>query len=232
MATAIPVLQVYEKLATWYEAQGQAKLRDWFLVLAADSALSNGKCEQCEQLRRRLLHANPHHLLRPFASFAEALRSPDVRSYIAELRKHYPAHTALQLLKAARKKASAAATEKRELKVYHLKDLPESPPTPATSEGEDEAPPQPEADLGSSLPIPELPKPAFSKPKQRAPMAWKQARRFLEHGLPTASFQPPMPEPDEPEIDLLSYWVSTALFVATLLIGLFLAVWVLAGTFF
>src|ERR1700735_3957604 len=91
-------LQLYEELAVWYDRQGQAKLRDWFLVLAADAALGSGQAEHAERLRQRLLHVNPHHLLRPFGSFAEALRSPDVESYVADLRRNYPVETAEQLL--------------------------------------------------------------------------------------------------------------------------------------
>ena len=40
LSTKLRSLQVYEELATWYDRQGQAKLRDWFLVLAADLALT------------------------------------------------------------------------------------------------------------------------------------------------------------------------------------------------
>jgi hypothetical protein len=79
MSTKLRSLQVYEELATWYDRQGQAKLRDWFLVLAADLALTLGQRDLAERFRQRLLHANPHHLLRPFATFAEALQAADVK---------------------------------------------------------------------------------------------------------------------------------------------------------
>src|SRR5262245_61857021 len=98
MASADQTLRLYEDLAHWYERQGQAKQRDWFLVLAADAALSAGRMDEAERLRGRLLQANPHHLLRPFDSFAEALKSPDVRGYVTDLRRLYPPETAQQLL--------------------------------------------------------------------------------------------------------------------------------------
>src|SRR5262249_13715278 len=78
MANAAQPVRVYEELADWYDRQGQAKLRDWFLVLAADAALAGGRVDEAERLRGQLLYLNPHHLLKPFASFAEALKSPDV----------------------------------------------------------------------------------------------------------------------------------------------------------
>src|SRR5262249_26154327 len=104
MSTTARSLQVYEELASWYDRQGQAKLRDWFLVLAADSAMTLGKSDQAERLRQRLLHVNPHHMLRPFASFNEALQSPDIQGYVADLRRNYPPETAEQLLQGTLKK--------------------------------------------------------------------------------------------------------------------------------
>jgi hypothetical protein len=71
--------QVYEELAGWYEHQGRGKLRDWFLVLAADAALSDGRADQAERVRQRLLHVKTHHLLRPCGSCAGALRSPNAQ---------------------------------------------------------------------------------------------------------------------------------------------------------
>jgi hypothetical protein len=87
-------VRVYEDLADWYDRSAQAKLRDWFLVLAADAALAAGQADEAERLRGRLLHANPHHLLKPYASFAEALQSRDVQGYVADLRRTYPPEAA------------------------------------------------------------------------------------------------------------------------------------------
>src|SRR5438105_1343646 len=119
--------QVYERLAEWYDREGQPKLRDWFLVLAADAAQTAGHAAEAERLRNRLLQRNPHHLLKPFASFAEALRSPDVQGYVADLRRTYPPAAAEQLLRSQQAKGGPTPAvadlltpppEEPELKVY------------------------------------------------------------------------------------------------------------------
>lgn len=91
------VLKVYQELADWHEQHGPPQVRDRFLILAADAALSAGREDEADRLRRRLLQLNPHHLLRPFASLAEALRSPDVRNYINDLRQNYPFEVAQEM---------------------------------------------------------------------------------------------------------------------------------------
>ncbi len=99
MANTANLHRMYEDLADMYDRQGQAKLRDWFLVLAADAAFTVGMKEPAERLRSRLLKENPHHLLKPFTSFSEALNSPDIQSYIGDLRRAYPPESADQLLR-------------------------------------------------------------------------------------------------------------------------------------
>jgi hypothetical protein len=102
-------LLVYTELADWYERHAQASMRDRFLVLAADAALQSGQADTAERLRQRLLHANPHHLLKPYASFAEALAAPDVETYVADLRQSYPLETAEGLLRTLREGGRSAA---------------------------------------------------------------------------------------------------------------------------
>jgi hypothetical protein len=92
------VIQIYEELAAWYARQGLDQLRDRFLVLAADAALNAGKADQAERLRARLLENSPHHLLKPFGSLAEALKTPDVQNYVSGLRRGYPPESAASLL--------------------------------------------------------------------------------------------------------------------------------------
>src|SRR5262249_17777926 len=92
------VIQVYEELATSHERQDQGRQRDLFLVLAADAALALGQRDRAERFRQRLLHGNPHHLLKPFGSFSEALRSPDVQMFVEDLRRLCPPETADKLL--------------------------------------------------------------------------------------------------------------------------------------
>jgi hypothetical protein len=92
----------YEELAEWYERQGLDQLRDRFLVLAADTALSAGNGEEAERIRGHLLKRNPHHLLKPFASLAEALKTADVQNYVSGLRRGYPPESVDSLLEALR----------------------------------------------------------------------------------------------------------------------------------
>jgi hypothetical protein len=109
MASVHKVLALYQELADCYERKGQAQMRDRFLVLAADAALSAGRPDQAEHLRLRLLQQNPHHLLKPYASLGEALKAPDVQHYVADLRRTYAPEAAEHLLESLRVSAAAAA---------------------------------------------------------------------------------------------------------------------------
>jgi hypothetical protein len=91
--------QLYRDLADGYAAREQPQFRDRFLVLAADAALSNDDDVAAERYRQRLLAVNPHHLLKPYASFAQAMQAPDVQTYVNDLRQSYPADVAKTLLR-------------------------------------------------------------------------------------------------------------------------------------
>ncbi len=93
------LLGVYKELADWYERRRQPPMRDRFLVLAADAALSAHQPNEAEALRLRLLKVNPHHMLKPYASFAQALKAPDLLTYVKDLRVNYPANVAEDLLR-------------------------------------------------------------------------------------------------------------------------------------
>lgn len=90
--------QTYEQLAERFEREQEPRQRDDFLVLAADAAHHDSRLDEAERLRRRLLEFNPHHMLRPFASFADALETPDVRDFVAALQRQYPLDYARSLL--------------------------------------------------------------------------------------------------------------------------------------
>lgn len=90
--------RMYEELANHYARHGESRQRDNCLVLAADAALAAGLPEEAERLRKRLLLTNPHHLLRPYASMAEALQSADVRDFVADLRRQLPPETVAKLV--------------------------------------------------------------------------------------------------------------------------------------
>jgi hypothetical protein len=70
------LLHVYKELADWYERQRQPPMRDRFLVLAADAALLANRPDE-----------------------AEALKAPDVLTYVKDLRVNYPANVAEDLLR-------------------------------------------------------------------------------------------------------------------------------------
>lgn len=145
---SLATLQVYRELADWYERQGQPAMRDRFLILAAEAAFSAGKPEEAERLRQRLLQGNPHHMLKPFSSFSQALQSTNVQIYIHDLQVNYPPETAESLLQNLRGSPApgpgvpetAPLIEIRDeptlplgnslepLKVYPLREEPETPP--------------------------------------------------------------------------------------------------------
>jgi hypothetical protein len=227
MASADATLRVYEALAHWYERQGQAKQRDWFLVLAADRALAAGRPDEAERLRGRLLQTNPHHLLKPFDSFAEALKSPDVEGYVADLRRLYPPDMAEQLLQEQRATGPPAGEEmppaisafamgslrgETEVPVFRLETAPEDGPAAA--------PPRPEPKTAAAKPPPaERPTPLRRREPSPALTPWTTSAAGPERTTTSA----------EEEQDAVSLWVSLVLFVLLLAGGLALAGYLLLG---
>src|SRR5438105_475620 len=102
MPSTEQTVRTYRELAENYGRQGQAQMRDRFLVLAADAALAADQKDEAERLRGRLLQHNPHHLLKPYSSFAEAMKSVDVQNYIGALRRNHPSDKAENLLEGIR----------------------------------------------------------------------------------------------------------------------------------
>ena len=177
------LLRIYRELADWYERQRQPQMRDRFLVLAADAALLAGKNDEAERLRVRLLKVNPHHMLKPYPSFAQALKAPDVLTYVKDLRVNYPADVAedlLRTLQADEKRPPAAGEAALPL-----------PPAPV-AEHElffDDKPPEP--DLAPTAPAPRAH--AAANPPQTIP---------LQEPMPTRPLPvraaPPRAEPVRP----------------------------------
>jgi hypothetical protein len=91
------MLRIYEELANRFVKQVEPRFRDHCLVLAADAALTADRPADADRLRLRLLQFNPHHLLRPFASMAEAMQAPDVQEYVTDLRRQWPPEFAQKL---------------------------------------------------------------------------------------------------------------------------------------
>jgi hypothetical protein len=92
--------RLYDELADSYAERGQPQFRDRFLILAADSALTAGDQPEAERFRQRLLAVNPNHLLKPYASFVQAMQTADVQTYVADLRRNYPPDVAASLKQA------------------------------------------------------------------------------------------------------------------------------------
>jgi hypothetical protein len=110
MLSAAEQARIYRELSEYYDQRGEAQSRDRCLVLAADALLTAGSKAEADSIRQRLLQLNPHHLLKPFGSMEEAMRSRDVADYVAALRRRHPAEHAASLLSAARQDTSAPST--------------------------------------------------------------------------------------------------------------------------
>jgi hypothetical protein len=247
-------LRVYEDLANWYDRTGQAKLRDWFLVLAADDAFTRGQAKDAERLRSRLLQTNPHHLLKPFASFKEALKSPDVQGYIADLRRTYPPEAAATLLASQRQ---AAAEREAHGHGSTARPAGVSPPSTELFPSESEDPyvvrMQPTAEEAKNKASPTAPRPAAApRPPLHPEQAPGPAARVPAQPRPRGPQRGPSPargpgpiplalppnkaprssSPAEPlEESAAGAWVSSGLFMLLLLGSLALAAYTFLGPF-
>jgi hypothetical protein len=213
MAPMEKAFQIYEELAEREALRGGTAQRDRFLVLAADAAWTADQPAETERLRQRLLHGNPHHLFKPYHSWAEALQSPDIRSYLGDLRKNCPVEKAEQLLRekpAAEPAAAAAAAEPEpeEPAVLRLQSPPEKPAPPRP------APPPP------AKPTATLPRPAPVRPPT-LPAPFVAAPVSPAAGT----------EDDEPEQARADVWIATGLFVLILAIAVALAGYTLVWPF-
>jgi hypothetical protein len=127
-------LSVYQKLADSYDRLGQASMRDRFLMLAAEEALEAQQPAEAERLRQRLLQGSPHHMIRPYASFAEAARAADVQTYLSDLRTNYPPEVARQLLESLQENdPTTAAALNQALPVNKSSPAEPSPRIPPTA---------------------------------------------------------------------------------------------------
>jgi hypothetical protein len=232
MASPDQAVRTYRELAEDYGRQGQAQLRDRFLVLAADAALAAGQENEAELLRGRLLQHNPHHLLKPYRSFAEAMKAPEVQNYVGTLRRSHPYEKAEMLLEGLRRDAKFGAGTPTQphvagddLKVFRL------------SERAEEARGQ-AALSGSSSPT-SSPSPARPVPPAQVPSAFSPVRRAgTPETLPLQREPYPAlnklrtadPEKEERE-PAAGAWVATVLFVVLLLAVIALAGYTLLRPF-
>jgi hypothetical protein len=122
MASDGPDVRTYQALAEGYDRQAQPQMRDRFLVLAAHAAFTSGQPAEADKLQSRLLKCNPHHLLRPYSSFAEAMNSLDVQNYIGALARSHPPERMLTLL-ASMKNDSQAIDRTPPLRTLHATEI-------------------------------------------------------------------------------------------------------------
>ncbi len=236
----LTTLQVYKELADWYERQGQAAMRDRFLILAAEAAFSSGNPEEAERLRQRLLQGNPHHMLKPFSSFAQALQSTNIQIYIHDLQVNYPPETAEALLHDLRRGTPAAApanegdtlleTGAQINPIIEIRDEPTRPSDPATEPLSvyplrEEPPAQP---APSRRPIPRPP----LVPPDKGGKGGAQPRLRSQPAppRPAAPASVPLPLPPEPAAPA-GAWLTLILFGMTVTAGIALAFYTLARPF-
>ncbi|HEX5272562.1 MAG TPA: hypothetical protein VFW33_18820 [Gemmataceae bacterium] len=228
MASPDNLVLIYKELADVHERQGRPQLRDRYLVLAADAALGADRSAEADLLMARLLRANPHHMLRPFPSFADAMASPDIRNYVAELRRTHPPKQAEAEFDALRTgRAGAAPRQTRAL-----------PPTAPVVDLDAEDKREPlklhrEQDGADTPPPARAPKPAAPKPAAPKPAPPKAAPRPITPiplAREPAPERPPAPVADAEEASR-GAWLSATLFVLVLAAGLALAGWTLLRPF-
>jgi hypothetical protein len=224
MSSSDHMLLVYRDLADWHERQGLDELRDRFLVLAASAAQGVGDAEEAEGLWQRLLRGNPHHVLRKFASFADAMRASEVQSYVEDLGQEYPLHAAEDLHASVREASapiSKPALTRSEMlpptaPLIHLRRPRE--PLKVFRDEETSAPPKPrKSTLPTARPSRILPASAAARP---ATVVVKPYAPPQSQPAPSAGSLAPEPGPDEEPRG----WVALVLFILVLAAAMFLGV--------
>ena len=89
---------VYLKLAEIARLKKQTMGRDRFLVLGGAAALRAGWPDVAEKCRAALLAAAARHPLSQYDTFADALRDPDFKPYLARTDRFCPFEQAESLL--------------------------------------------------------------------------------------------------------------------------------------
>jgi hypothetical protein len=243
-------MEIYREIADLEERRGSAQTRDRFLILAADAALQAGYEDEADALRERLLESNPHHLLRPYPSFAGAMHSADVASYVADLRGCYPPEEAARLLDSLRNGGPGPTAE---APGAHGSTLP-FPPGSAAGEhapadldflprekpvesGRRNPPSVSDFDVDAAAvaptPIPFQPP---EEPRTKRPPTTLPPTTLLPPPMPAA--EPSVPRPAKPALrrskpageppSAVNSWVASTLFVLLLIVGVALAGYTIA----
>jgi hypothetical protein len=236
MASTNRKVQVYADLAEWEHQHGSPQARDRFLILAADAALTAGLTDEAEQFRGRLLETNPHHLLRPYPSLADAMKSSDVYGYIADLRGTYPSDEAEKLLAALQGDKGPASEPSGPGSTTPHPPLPELP-TPAAVLGGSASAERgslfaPDSHGDPSSETAEEP-PLFASLRQGGEPPPRKAPLPHHPSAPAPSTLSPAVEENEAEDRAggIGVLFSDALFVLLLVVGVVLAGYTLARPF-
>jgi hypothetical protein len=248
-------VRIYRELAEQCDQRGEAQSRDRYLVLAADAAQQAGDQAEAERLRQRLLQVNPHHLLKPFSSFGQALQSRDVSDYIKALRRRHPVDQAATLLQtmpaakpveqpvaappaAAPRIAAPAIQKQAAAEFFRIQQPLDSAPTQLRQRPSPPAPGPAAASNAGRLRTPPA-EPPRSAPRSLPPLPLPaQPQRPAE----SSPFRPPprVAPPSVPaypiyqgprEATSMGAWLCSFLFVLILLGGIGLAVCTLGRPF-
>jgi hypothetical protein len=220
------MLRVYEELAARFVKQNEPRFRDHCLVLAADAALSAGRPADAERVRQRLLQYNPHHLVRPFATMAEAMQAPDVQEYVADLRRQWPPEFVQKLYLGSADEPSAFESPVSAPGVPDPASIP--PPVPMNTAAEAPAPAPVQA-KAVDLDPPRRPVPAAPKPAAAAGKNVFRPSRVAEAPAPLARTTPAAraatPRAATPQsLNPVTAWLATMLYWLGIAIGLALFV--------
>jgi cobalamin biosynthesis Mg chelatase CobN len=219
-------VRIYAELADHEEKHGSPQARDRILILAADAALTAGLNDEAERFRARLLEHNTHHLVRPYASLADALKSSDVYSYVADLRNSFPPAEAERLL------ASLQAGDKEP---ERSDDMEAAQPSVPHAEGAPaHLPDPPPLDTFRYLKEEQTEgaKAAASGAPTVAPSGHRTMTVHRETGAAVEAGEAAETEEESEEAPAgIGTWISDALFVVLFVAGLLLAGYTLARPF-
>jgi hypothetical protein len=251
MPTQDDPVQVYLELSNLYDRRREPPMRDRFLVLAADAALRIGRTAEADRLRLRLLKFNPHHMLKPYASFTQATQAPDVQTYIRDLRLNYPTEVAVVLLHSLRNATTLnetrAPTPSLTADDHDATVTLDEPAEPFKVFAEEHEPdvaqtaalPPEFAELArraaasqtqprTPVPAPRPAPPRSAPQRMAAPKKPAPAAHLVPFAAPAPSLDPTAEEPDGLE---LSGWFAAGLSVLVLAVGLIIIGYVLVRPF-
>ena len=98
MSDPSETLGLFLHLARASAMRRRMPVRDRLLVIAGAIASQLGLERVADRCRDRILEHNPHHMLRQWHSFDQALKDPDFLHLLKQLQRRYPLEKAERLL--------------------------------------------------------------------------------------------------------------------------------------